>query len=837
MPQDEPNSNGPDPGDSHVFYGGGGGQSESLPEAIGPYRILRKLGQGGMGVVYHAEQHEPIRRDVALKLIRLGMDSEQIVGRFHAERQSMAVMDHPGIARVFDAGATELGRPYFVMEYVRGEPITTYCDEHRLDARSRLGLFIEICRAVQHAHQKGVIHRDLKPSNVLVTESDDGPRPKVIDFGIARATTPELAPGTLFTQAGQFVGTPEYMSPEQLDEGGMDIDTRADVYSLGVMLYELLVGAAPLDLRVDAHQSVERMRHRIREEDPPRPSTRVTMLGDESTTVAARRRSDPDALRVLLKGDLDWIVMKAMDKDRSRRYDSASEFADDIERFLRAEPVRAAPPSAPYLVRKFVSRHRGAVAAVSAVLFVLIAGLVLSIGLYVQAESARRNASAQAARVEEVNRFLTDMLRAADPSEDGRDVRVVDLLSDAAERAAGEFADRPVLRATIQDTIAATYAGLGQYDAARTMYEDALVVYEQRLGRDDPVTIGALAGLGSTLYDLGLVEESEATLRDALARCGSGPGTVSESSVRALNSLAVVLIARGDHEEAESLLIRCRETAGELGPDFERTGMTALQNLAQLKTEQRRFEEAEADLQIVVAWRREHLGPEHPQTIDAMSNLALCMLNQGEAEHVLELLRELVDLNERTRGPTHPRTLRAVNNLAGALWRLNRLDEVEPLLRGQLPTLEADLGPEHPLTVTFKHNLGTLLLRAGELDESVELLRAASDARRALYGVEHWETGASLRRLADAFIAAGRYGEAAAALEEVVTGWTAVLGADHASTLDARLVWAETLLESGERVEAVRVAGAIPRDAEAAAAIEGRLEALDLRLGTDGDGG
>ncbi len=371
------------------------------PTQLGPYRVLGVLGEGGMGIVYLAQQESPVRRRVAVKLIKLGMDTSQVLARFESERQTLAILNHPGIAKVYDAGVTERGRPYFVMEQVAGIPITDYCDRNRLDLRDRLGVFIQVCHGVHHAHQKGIIHRDIKPSNVLVALEDGRPAPKIIDFGVAKATDRHLTERTLFTEHGVLIGTPEYMSPEQTDVCGLDIDTATDVYSLGVLLYELLAGVLPFDARRLREAGDDELRRIIRTEDPPRPSERVQQRsaggGPDATSAeaAAARRTDPGMLRRQLRGDLDWITMRALEKDRTRRYASASEFAADVRRFLDDEPVLAGPPSALYRLRKLVQRKRGPVTAAAAIVLLLVGGLTGSSALYVRSERARREAVRQ----------------------------------------------------------------------------------------------------------------------------------------------------------------------------------------------------------------------------------------------------------------------------------------------------------------------------------------------------------------------------------------------------------------------------------------------------------
>ena len=382
------------------------------PSQIGPYRILDTLGEGGMSVVYLAEQSEPVKRRVALKILKAGMDSKQVVARFESERQALAVLDHPNVAKIFDGGIAESGRPYFVMEQVKGVPITEYCDDHRLDNEERLKVFITVCSAVQHAHLKGLIHRDLKPSNILVGVVDGKPQPKIIDFGIAKATTTTLTEATLHTRVGQIIGTPQYMSPEQANLTGLDIDTRTDIYSLGVVLYELLVGIVPLDLRAIGDQA---MQVALREKDPPRPSTRITDLGDTREEVAKVRGTDPDRLQQQLKGDLDWIVMRAIEKDRTRRYETVNSLAMDCRRFLRHEPVLARPPSTAYYMQRFVRRNRLAVAAGTIAILAVIAGATAATLGYVRATEAEQIARQESATSKKVVEFLVGLFQVSNP--------------------------------------------------------------------------------------------------------------------------------------------------------------------------------------------------------------------------------------------------------------------------------------------------------------------------------------------------------------------------------------------------------------------------------------
>jgi serine/threonine protein kinase len=387
---------------------------EEVGKRIGPYKVLQKIGEGGCGVVYMAEQERPVRRKVALKVIKLGMDTKNVIARFEAERQALAMMDHPNIARVLDAGATETGRPYFVMELVRGVKITAYCDENRLDANQRLDLFTQVCHAIQHAHQKGIVHRDIKPSNILVTMHDGSPVPKVIDFGIAKAIEGRLTDQTLFTAYEHFVGTPAYMSPEQAERSDLDIDTRSDIYSLGVLLYELLTGKTPFNQQELMEAGIDEMRRTLREREPHRPSTKLDALRDEELTqTAIQRQVEPRRLKLLLSGDLDWIVMKAIEKDRTRRYQTANGLALDVQRYLASEPVFARPPSRLYRFQKLVRRNKTVFIAVAAVSVALLAGLGASSWLFIREREARHEQSRLREEAERARLAESQLLREA----------------------------------------------------------------------------------------------------------------------------------------------------------------------------------------------------------------------------------------------------------------------------------------------------------------------------------------------------------------------------------------------------------------------------------------
>ena len=752
-----------DTGNPTLPLGPDGGSSPQVEDRIGPYRIVRALGEGGMGVVHLAEQDEPFHRQVAIKVIKLGMDSRQVVARFESERHLLALMDHPGIAKVLDAGTTVGGRPFFVMEHVAGPALTAYCDDRRLDTRARLELFRQVCAGVQHAHQKGIIHRDLKPTNVLVTEVDGRPQPKVIDFGVAKATRGDLSEMTLMTQHGLVVGTPEYMSPEQAELTGSDVDTTTDIYSLGVVLYELLTGALPFDpvaLRREGLTGIQRM---LRDTEPPAPSAKVVTLGGVGSSVASNRRTDVSSLRRELSGELDWIVLKAMDKERARRYASASELSADVERYLMGEPVLARPASTTYRLRKFAQRHRVGVAAALVIALSLVGGLIASGLALVRARRAEAEARHQselagkeAAKAAAVNAFLQDMLGAANPRQGEREVKVVDILGKALEGVPTAYAGQPELEAAVRDTVGVTYQNLGELGLAEPQIRAALELRRKALGPDHADTLASAQHLVSQLYMEGRYREGEELGRQVLADLRRVRGPDDPETFISMHDQALLLFENGHRDESLALM---KETVAArtrvLGPEHRRTLLSA-STLASLYMNVDRLDEAEALLRQVLAAQERTLGPDHSNTIYTVKALGGLLHDRKRLDEADALLRRALVSSRRVSGPRNLETLVAANDLAVLQMDRGALPEAESLLREAVTGAEQTLTPAHWFTGVFRRNLGKCLTREKKYAEAERELLDAHAVLAAARGPDDRETRAAVRRLGELYEAWGR---------------------------------------------------------------------------------
>jgi serine/threonine protein kinase/tetratricopeptide (TPR) repeat protein len=756
-----------------------GTRNEGPGSRIGPFTLLRQIGEGGFGVVFEAAQEQPVKRRVALKIIKLGMDTREVIARFDAERQALAMMEHAHIARVLDAGATDSGRPYFVMELVDGEPIASYCDQHKLSIVERLQLFAQVCAAVQHAHTKGVIHRDLKPSNVLVSTQDGKPLAKVIDFGIAKATSGRLTEQTLATELNQVMGTPLYMSPEQAS-GSADIDTRTDIYSLGVILYELLTGTTPVDamtLRSAVFAEIQRI---ICQVEPPRPSVRLSQAAEALSGIAAQRASESRKLTRMVRGELDWIVMKALEKERARRYETADGLAMDLRRYLAGEMVWAAPPSASYRLRKFVRRNKGAVAAGSLIATSLLIGII---GFSWQA----RVAQARANELEQVSKFQAEMLGQVDPTEAGKlltdDVRskyaaaltnagvteaersgqvtafatqwqrvnatdvatgLIDrtILKPAVKAIDEQFKNQPAVDAALRQVLAERYGEMGMYAAALPLEQRSLAIRRRVLGEDHPDTLDSMNTMGHLLQDQGKLSDAEPYFREALDRRRRKLGADHPDTLSSMNSMGHLLEDQGKLEEAEPFFREALANRRRVLGNEHRDTLTSVNNLGVLLDLEGKLNEAEGYYRESLEKSRRMLGEEHPDTLDSLINMGALLEEQGKISEAEAFYREALPKYRRVLGEEHPKTLNSISMLGGLLLDEGKLSEAEPYCREALEKRRRVLGEEHPDTLIDIDMMGALLVAQGKQAEAEKLLAPFEAATRKAF------TGAESRRVA-----------------------------------------------------------------------------------------
>jgi serine/threonine protein kinase len=783
---------------------------------IGPYHLLQLIGEGGMGQVWLAEQKQPVRRRVAVKLIKVGMDTREVVARFESERQALALMDHPGIAKVFDAGSTPEGRPYFVMEYVAGLPITDYCDRHKLTMRQRMELFILVCEGVQHAHQKAIIHRDLKPSNILVTEVDGKPVPRIIDFGVAKATSQQLNSGTMYTRAGAILGTTGYMSPEQADSGGEDIDTRSDVYSLGVVFYELLVGALPIEFAKLAYDEVLR---RLRETDAPKPSTRVRTLGHTSLTNAQNRGVDAVALTRQLRGDADAIALKALEKDRKLRYASPADLAADIGRYLRNEPVTAHPPSLPYRARKYVRRHTLGVGLAAAIIL-LLAGLAITQTIELRRIRQERD------RADRITEFMTNMFKVSDPSHSrGNDVRVREVLEKASSQVLSGLDKDPQDRAQLMEVMGDVYKNLGLYSQAESLLRPALATRTKLLGEKNEDTLKSMASMADLLQLESRTAEAEKLSRQTLDLRRRSLGPEARGTVQSMSQVGLILNDEGRYPEAEEM----HRTALAIGSRKFGTNdpitVNAASNLAIDLAYEGKFAAAEEQFRSVFQMQRDSLGADDPKTMAAETNLGAILLQEDKYPQAEEVLRGLLDRERRVLGPDHPTTLLTMGNLGLVLSQERRWTEAEQLFRETLAIKQKKLGPEHRSTLVTSGNLADVLREEGKFAEAETLTRETLAIERRTLGNDHSDTQATVQALGQLLTAEGHYAEAERLLREAYDTRLRILGRDHSQTAEAAYNLGALYAAQGKKEEAM-----VPL----ASAVDHGLSAkLDLELATD----
>jgi serine/threonine protein kinase/tetratricopeptide (TPR) repeat protein len=803
------------------------GPDETIVEGpgsmLGPYRLLERIGDGGFGVVYTAEQKHPIRRTVALKILKPGMDSRQVITRFEAERQALALMDHPNISKVFDGGMTgeprasvlggtppahaggSPGRPYFVMELVRGVPITKYCDEHHLTPRQRMELFVPVCQAVQHAHQKGIIHRDLKPTNVLVALYDGRPVPKVIDFGVAKATGQQLTDRTLVTGFGSIVGTLEYMSPEQAEINQLDVDTRSDIYSLGVLLYELLAGSPPFTKQEFEKIGMLEMLRVIREKEPSKPSTKLS-TADGLPSLAANRNTEPAKLTKLVRGELDWIVMKALEKDRNRRYETANGFAMDIQRYLADEPVLACPPSVGYRLRKLVRRNKGPVVAVAIVLLALLGGVVgTTIGLMearrqrdsataaeglasrrlVEVEAEKQRADAERAITQATNDFLQkDLLEQAYAGNQmlanealplNPKMTVREALDRASKAIEGKFAGQPLVEAAIRLTLSDTYRRLGEHNLAIAHAQRALELREAQLPQDHAEVLVGKMRLARAYWISGRYKESINLMESVRELQERSLGPEDLATVSTLQNLAGVYGESGRFEDALGLAERVYAARIKLQSFEHPECLDAAAHLGRLYLRSRRVDDAIALLERVRDVQLKRGDPDEPETVYTLETLSICYSKVGRTKEAIAMLQQVHESRVRVLESDHPASLRAIGNLAHAYEDDGQIGEAISHYERVAEAQTRRLPPGHLDTLISLNNLAQAYRKAGRHADHVRTREQIVDIDEQRYGPDHGQTLAAHMRLGQAYEAAGN-------IERAITAYQrAAEGADRAN--------------------------------------------------------
>ncbi len=790
---------------------------------IGRYKLLRVLGEGGMGVVYLAEQEEPIRRQVALKVIKPGMDSKRVIARFGAERQALALLDHPNIAHIHEAGTTDSGRPYFVMEYVEGLPITEYCDRHRLTIEGRLDLFLQVCHAIHHAHQKGIIHRDIKPSNILVSTQDDQTVPKIIDFGVAKALTQPLTERTLVTEQGQLFGTPEYMSPEQADMANEDIDIRSDIYSLGVLLYVLLTGVLPFDSTTFRESGIEHIRQIICEVDPMTPSTRLTKQGEAAKKIAKNRQIKMETLARRLHRELEWIPLKAMRKERARRYRSAMELADDIENYLRGDPLIAGPESTTYRAMKMFRKHRVPFAAGVITVASLVVGLVISALMYFHAENARAEAQAVS---DLLQKSITSSLNLRQVT--GKEITVRSILDAISENLEVEFQSQPLFGASIQNELISAYGVLGLYEQAELHAKRAIEMRRTLLGTENIATLHSTYQLGWLYLLQSRYSEAEPLLTEALAGfkvaldeenpdrlwCMAFLGWVyiyqhhfseaeelfkdgldAATRTRGTNHPVVPFLMfswasshwmQGRYQEAERLYLRGLEISRHMHGELHDDTLFLMHGLGALYLDMGRYKEAEEFLQAALKVRREVWGEEHPLTLQTMTEVGWLYHSQGRYEQAESLFVKAVKTSREVLGEAHYVTALSMHGLGALYLSLGRYDEAEPLLDEVLGISSHVMGEKTWFTLRIMNTLARLYTAMGRYEEADNMFQQTLTARRRVWDANHPEIYETTNDFAVLDTKKKQYDKAKTLFDEALKGRQHKLGDGHPDTLETK---------------------------------------------------
>jgi non-specific serine/threonine protein kinase/serine/threonine-protein kinase len=773
------------------------GKAEELGSWVGRYRLLGILGEGGMGIVYLAQQEHPIQRQVALKVIKPGMDTRRVIARFEAERQTLAMLDHPNIAHIHDAGTTKSGRPFFVMEHVEGLPITDHCDRNKLSLKERLRLFEQVCQAIHHAHQKGIIHRDIKPSNILVATQEDRAIPKVIDFGVARAIKQPLTERTLSTEQGQLVGTPEYMSPEQLDLVDAGADTRSDVYSLGVLLYVLLAGALPFESETVREQGLEHLRRIAREQDPKPPSTRLTSLGEKAAEIARNRRTDVRTLAKDLRNELEWIPLKAMAKDREQRYRSAAELADDIRNYLDHAPLVAGPPSGMYRICKFLRRHRNPAIGTAALLAALIAGTVVSTLFAIQAREQARAAAA-------INAFFNgNLLDSLSPGVTNvGEATVYSVLDTASQNLKDQFKDQPLVEASIRQTLANSYLNLGDYTSAEKHQSLALQLRREHLGERHLDTLDSVFGTAALRWHQARYDEAEQLGLKVLDTQKRLLGSEHTSTLLTMNLLGLIHREQGRFDDARQLLEQTVNIARRvLGNDHEYT-LLFTGNLAHVYRRQSFFREAEVLVERILPAYQRAWGEEHPHTLDQIHLLGMLYSRHKDPADALPLLLKELDVKRRVLGESHHGIQSPMDSIAKIYTQKGLYDQAEPLALKSLEISMSRYGEESLDTFWAMKRLAALRAAQKRYDDAETLLKKAIEGWRKMVGKAHPDTLSAQSQLGGLYIEQSRYDQAEPLVREVFESATKTLGKDHRLTLTATSDLGAVYTEQGRFSEA-----------------------------------